>query len=313
MNVRANRIDWLIFLALGFMWGSSYLFIKLAVDDFGTFTPRRAAPARRGGPALDRRPARPSAAAARSADLRPPAGDGDHQHHDPVPAHHLGRAVGRIVARGHPDLAGAAVRDRAVGAVPPRRTDPGQRPGRPARRVHRGGHHRESRAHRRRVVASTGELALLGATFSYAVRRGLLAAQCPRAAADDPGRLPGDVRGDHHGRDRDRCSSNPGRRRPDAEADLLDPVARASSARGSRTCSSSGSSPTGAPRGPRSSPTSSRSSGSSLGYLVARRNRSTRGSSSGRSLVVAGVGLVNSRFGRRRIWSARAGARSRPV
>jgi drug/metabolite transporter (DMT)-like permease len=38
MTVRSDRIDWLIFLALGFMWGSSYLFIKLAVDDFGTFT-----------------------------------------------------------------------------------------------------------------------------------------------------------------------------------------------------------------------------------------------------------------------------------
>jgi drug/metabolite transporter (DMT)-like permease len=38
MTPRANRIDWLIFFALGFMWGSSYLFIKLAVDDFGTFT-----------------------------------------------------------------------------------------------------------------------------------------------------------------------------------------------------------------------------------------------------------------------------------
>ncbi len=35
---RANRADWLVFLGLGFMWGSSYLFIKLAVDDFGTFT-----------------------------------------------------------------------------------------------------------------------------------------------------------------------------------------------------------------------------------------------------------------------------------
>jgi drug/metabolite transporter (DMT)-like permease len=34
----SNRSLWLIFLALGFMWGSSYLFIKLAVDDFGTFT-----------------------------------------------------------------------------------------------------------------------------------------------------------------------------------------------------------------------------------------------------------------------------------
>lgn len=33
-----ERSNWLIFLALGLMWGSSYLFIKLAVDDFGTFT-----------------------------------------------------------------------------------------------------------------------------------------------------------------------------------------------------------------------------------------------------------------------------------
>ena len=32
------RSNWLVFLGLGFMWGSSYLFIKLAVDDFGTFT-----------------------------------------------------------------------------------------------------------------------------------------------------------------------------------------------------------------------------------------------------------------------------------
>jgi drug/metabolite transporter (DMT)-like permease len=38
MTARATRADWLIFLALGFMWGSSYLFIKLAVDSFGTFT-----------------------------------------------------------------------------------------------------------------------------------------------------------------------------------------------------------------------------------------------------------------------------------
>lgn len=38
MSERATRAEWLIFLSLGFMWGSSYLFIKLAVDDFGTFT-----------------------------------------------------------------------------------------------------------------------------------------------------------------------------------------------------------------------------------------------------------------------------------
>ena len=35
---RATRTEWLLFLALGFMWGSSYLFIKIAVTDFGTFT-----------------------------------------------------------------------------------------------------------------------------------------------------------------------------------------------------------------------------------------------------------------------------------
>lgn len=34
----SSRADWLIFVALSLMWGSSYLFIKIAVDDFGTFT-----------------------------------------------------------------------------------------------------------------------------------------------------------------------------------------------------------------------------------------------------------------------------------
>jgi drug/metabolite transporter (DMT)-like permease len=38
MSERGSRVDWLIFLGLGFIWGSSYLFIKLAVDDFGTAT-----------------------------------------------------------------------------------------------------------------------------------------------------------------------------------------------------------------------------------------------------------------------------------
>jgi drug/metabolite transporter (DMT)-like permease len=38
MTTRATPTDWAIFLALGIMWGSSYLFIKLAVDSFGTFT-----------------------------------------------------------------------------------------------------------------------------------------------------------------------------------------------------------------------------------------------------------------------------------
>jgi drug/metabolite transporter (DMT)-like permease len=38
MTARATRTEWLIFFALGFMWGSSYLFIKIGVDSFGTFT-----------------------------------------------------------------------------------------------------------------------------------------------------------------------------------------------------------------------------------------------------------------------------------
>src|SRR3954468_4690066 len=38
MTTRPTRLEWLLFLALGVMWGSSYLFIKIAVDDFGTFT-----------------------------------------------------------------------------------------------------------------------------------------------------------------------------------------------------------------------------------------------------------------------------------
>src|SRR5262245_268253 len=38
MSERGSRADWLVFLGLGFIWGSSYLFIKLAVDDFGTST-----------------------------------------------------------------------------------------------------------------------------------------------------------------------------------------------------------------------------------------------------------------------------------
>jgi drug/metabolite transporter (DMT)-like permease len=32
MSNRGSRIDWIIFLALGFFWGSSYLFIKIGVD-----------------------------------------------------------------------------------------------------------------------------------------------------------------------------------------------------------------------------------------------------------------------------------------
>jgi drug/metabolite transporter (DMT)-like permease len=38
VSERGNGANWAVFFGLGFIWGSSYLFIKLAVDDFGTFT-----------------------------------------------------------------------------------------------------------------------------------------------------------------------------------------------------------------------------------------------------------------------------------
>lgn len=38
MTLRASRLDWLIFVALGFMWGSSYLFIKIGVETLSPFT-----------------------------------------------------------------------------------------------------------------------------------------------------------------------------------------------------------------------------------------------------------------------------------
>ena len=90
MQDRANRIDWVIFLALGFIWGSSYLFIKLAVDDFGTFTlvSLRLLVGATLLWIVVRVAKQPLPRERR--DLRPPARDGDHQHHDPVPAHHLG-------------------------------------------------------------------------------------------------------------------------------------------------------------------------------------------------------------------------------
>lgn len=38
MQERANRLNWLIFIALGVMWGSSYLFIKIGVETLTPFT-----------------------------------------------------------------------------------------------------------------------------------------------------------------------------------------------------------------------------------------------------------------------------------
>ena len=58
------------------MWGSSYLFIKLAVDSFGDVHAGRAAAAHRRRVPVGRAPAQPDAPPARPSDLRPPARDG---------------------------------------------------------------------------------------------------------------------------------------------------------------------------------------------------------------------------------------------
>ena len=278
MNARGTRIDWAVFLALGFMWGSSYLFIKLAVDDFGTFTLVALRLRRRRPPAVGRRPPRPPTAAARSPHLRPPPGHGDHQHHDPVPAHHLGRAIGRILARRDPDLARPALRDRPVGDLPRRRTDARQRRRRAHRRLHRRRHHHEPRADRIRLVGHRRDRPA-GRGVQLRLRRGLLATERPRPRADDPGGLPGDLRGDHHRQRSRSCSSTHGRqaRTPRRSSPSC---GSASSARVSPTWRSSGCSRTGARRGRRSSPTSSRSSGS-RSATSSSRSPSTRGSCSG--------------------------------
>ena len=118
MKLRSSQVDWLVFLALGFMWGSSYLFIKLAVDDFGTFT--LVALRLLVGAAL-------LWVVIRLAHQPLPREPRIYGHLfvmalvnivDPVRAHHLGGAVGRLVARGDPDLARAAVRDRHRAALP---------------------------------------------------------------------------------------------------------------------------------------------------------------------------------------------------
>ncbi len=38
MTSRSSRLDWLVFLGLGLMWGTSYLFIKIGVETLPTFT-----------------------------------------------------------------------------------------------------------------------------------------------------------------------------------------------------------------------------------------------------------------------------------
>ena len=196
-------IDWLIFLALGFMWGSSYLFIKLAVDDFGTFTLVALrllvgalllwSVVRVAGQALPR-------------DRR-------------IYGHLLVMAVINITI---PFLL-ITWAEQSVDSRRWRRSSP--RPCRCSRSssrrcscpTNRSGSTASSasssgssgvviivppRPDRRGRQPAAGELALLGVVVQLRRRHRLLATQRARPPADDPGRLPGHVRADHLGRPR---------------------------------------------------------------------------------------------------------------
>ncbi len=221
---RVNRIDWLIFFGLGFIWGSSYLFIKLAVDDFGTFT--LVALRLIVGAVLlwivIRIAKQPLPRERR------------------IYGHLIVMAIINITipfllitwAEQYVESSLAAILTSPVplfaivlsALVPARRADPGQRPDRPHRRLHRGGHHHEPGPVGRGRVPP-GRARAAGRDGQLRVRRRLRATQCPRPAGDGPRGLPGLVRGDHHGRPRPphRASvdRNAGRR-----GRLRDPVAR---------------------------------------------------------------------------------------
>ncbi len=224
MSVRSNRIDWLVFFALGFMWGSSYLFIKLAVDDFGTFTlvalrllvgaallwivvriAKQPLPRERRIyghllvmaiinitiPFLLITWAEQSVESSLAAILT-----------SPVPLFAI--VLSAIFLPDEPMRVNGVV-GLVVGFI--------------------GVVIITSRGLSGEGSSVTGELALLGAAFSYACGAVYSRRNVRGPAADDPGRLPGHVRGDHHGRHR-----APVRAAVDGHAgrrgDLLDPVAR---------------------------------------------------------------------------------------
>ncbi len=132
-----TRLDWTLFVLLSFMWGSSYLFIKIGVDEglrpltlimlrllFGTLL------------LVARLPRRPSGAPDEPAHVRPPAGHVAVLDRDPVLAHHVRRRERRrFLGRVDPQLDRAAVHDRDRAAVPARRAHHRQ----PARRAWRWG------------------------------------------------------------------------------------------------------------------------------------------------------------------------------
>ena len=89
MTRRPTPFEWLVFLTLAFCWGSSYLFIKFAVDDFGTFT-LVALRLAVGATLLGRSCCCPGSNCLANRRLRPSRGHGRDQHRHPVRPHHLG-------------------------------------------------------------------------------------------------------------------------------------------------------------------------------------------------------------------------------
>ena len=155
------------------------------------------------------------------------------------------------------------------------------------------------RSDRRRLVAHRRARAARR-SVQLRVRRGLRTAQRPRPARRWCRRSSRYVRGDHHGRSWRCCSSTRGRSRPTPRRSSRS-CGSGSSGRGSPTCSSSGCSPPGARRGRRWSPTSSRSSGIVLGYLVLAEPVDAR-VMLGTAFVVGGVGVGQQPVGRRRVF-----------
>ena len=283
------------------MWGSSYLFIKLAVDDFGTFTLVALRLVVGAAPAVDRRPRRQAAAARANAAI--------YGHllvmaiinitipfllitwaeqsvesslaailTSPVPLFAI--VLSAIFLADEPIRVNGVV-GLIVGFIgvviitSPGLTGAGS--------------------------SVTGELALLGGGVQLRLRRGLLAAQRPRPRADDPGRLPGQLRRDHHRRHR-----APVRAPLDGHARTREAIFSILwlGILGSglaylavfRLFAALGRDADDARRLPHPGRRDRRSA------ISCWPSPSTRGSSSGPRLVIAGVGLVNSRFGRRRVF-----------
>ena len=201
MNARTSPVDWLLFVLLGFLWGSSYLFIKIGVDaglqPFTLIMLRLLI-----GFALLRRSwsRSPASRCRATRGCTATCRDGRRQHRDAVLADHLGRADAST-PRWPPSSTRAVPLFVIVIAARLLRTSGSRSTGRrPRRRVHRRRHPRRLRSRRRCAGDLAGELALIGSTISYAIGAVYAQAQHPRPAADDPGALPGRLRAGHrHG------------------------------------------------------------------------------------------------------------------